>query len=36
MTMKSLPILRPIVILLLITATLLYPVVVSAELGNKG
>ena len=33
--MKSLTILRPIVIFLLITATLLYPVVASAELSNK-
>lgn len=33
--MKSFPIIKPIVILLLITATLLYPVVASATLSNK-
>lgn len=33
--MKSFPILKPIVILLLITATLLYPVASSAALSNK-
>jgi P-type conjugative transfer protein TrbL len=33
--MKSVSMFRPIVILLLITATLLYPVVASAELSNK-